>query len=259
MILVGTAGFTYPDWRGVFYPRGVAQRKWLEYYAEQFRTVELNTTFHGLPRASTVHGWVARTPDTFTFAVKANRALTHDRVPATFAADAAAFGEAVQPLAEAGKLACVLAQFPNSFHATPENTEYLTRLRAGLGDLPAVVEFRHTSWATPETYGHLRALRLGYVCVDEPRLPGLMPPVVQRTGPVAYVRFHGRNAKHWKSAGWQRYDYDYTNNELAAWVKPLRALDAGGELTLAIFNNTPRGQAVGNAQVLRALLGAKAA
>ena len=86
-----------------------------------------------------------------------------------------------------------------------------------------------------------------------------MPPVVQRTGPVAYVRFHGRNAAQWKSAGWQRYDYDYNNNELAAWVKPLRALDAGGDLTLAIFNNTPRGQAVGDAEALRKMLGAEAA
>ncbi len=202
---------------------------------------------------------MARTPDNFTFAVKVHRSLTHDRVAETFAADASAFVAMVQPLAEAGKLACVLAQFPNSFNATPENADYLTRLRAGLEDLPAVVEFRHAGWATPATIAQLRALRLGYVCVDEPRLPGLMPPLVQRTGPVAYVRFHGRNAAHWKSAGWQRYDYDYTNNELAAWVKPLRALEVGGERTLAIFNNTPRGQALGNAQALRGLLGGEAA
>src|SRR5690242_6634372 len=201
MIYVGTAGFTYPDWRGVFYPRGVAQRVWLEYYAERFGVVELNTTFHGIAKLAVVNGWVERTPENFTFAVKVNRALTHDRAEGNFAADAAAFVAAVTPLAEAGKLAALVAQFPPSFRATPANAAYLRQLREGLGDLPAVVEFRHTSWATDATFEQLRQLQLGYVCVDEPRLPGLMPPAVQRTGPVAYVRFHGRNAEHWRAAG----------------------------------------------------------
>jgi uncharacterized protein YecE (DUF72 family) len=255
MILIGTAGFTYPDWRTVFYPKGVAQRVWLEYYAERFSTVELNTTFHGLPRPSTVAGWVARTPEHFTFSVKANRALTHDRVEGNFAADAAAFVAAVQPLAEAGKLACVMAQFPVSFRHTAANAAYLRQLRDGLGDLPAVVEFRHSSWATDATLEHLRTLRFGFVCVDEPHLPGLMPPLVARTGPVGYVRFHGRNAAQCRKAGWQRYDYNYSTNELAAWAPKLRALDDGAERTLVFFNNTPKGQALGDAVALRNMLG----
>ncbi len=255
MIDVGTAGFTYPDWRGTFYPKGVAQRVWLEYYAERFSTVELNTTFHGLPAASTITGWVARTPPHFTFAVKVHRSLTHDRFTGDFDRDAAAFAAMVQPLAEAGKLTCVLAQFPVTFRAAPANAAYLTQLREGLGDLPTVIEFRHASWASEATYAHLRALGLGFVCVDEPRLPGLMPPVVVRTGPVAYVRFHGRNAAHWRTAGWQRYDYDYSDEELADWVAPLRQLDAEAEHTVAIFNNTPKGQGLGDAVALRTMLG----
>jgi uncharacterized protein YecE (DUF72 family) len=255
MIYVGTAGFTYPDWRTTFYPRGVPQRLWLEYYAERFSTLELNTTFHGVPKPSTVTGWVERTPPHFQFSVKAHRGLTHDRVASTFVDEAAAFSAMLQPLIEAGKLACVLAQFPTSFRATALNTEYLLRLRAGLGDLPLVVEFRHASWATPTTFSQLRALRLGFVCVDEPHLPGLMPAVTERTGPVAYVRFHGRNTLNWRKAGWQRYDYDYSDEELEGWVEPLRALDADADRTMAIFNNTPRGQALGDAHALRLMLG----
>jgi uncharacterized protein YecE (DUF72 family) len=162
----------------------------------------------------------------------------------------------VRPLAQAGKLACVLAQFPQSFRPTPENTTYLSVVREGLGDLPGVVEFRHAAWATEEVFAQLRALGLGYAVVDEPRLPGLMPPTAVATGPVSYVRFHGRNGAQWHrhTEAWQRYDYDYGDDELREWTAPIRALEAETTDTVVIFNNTPRAQAVANARGLTAML-----
>jgi len=248
MILIGTAGFSYRDWRGPFYPAGLPERDWLAFYAREFPTVELNVTFYRLPAARTLDAWIERTPAGFQFSVKAYRGLTHERQ----APDFAAFAAATRPLAQAGKLACVLAQFPQSFRRTPANEAYLARLRQGLGDLPVVVEFRHAEWADEAVFERLRALQLGFACVDEPALKGLMPPMAVATSPIAYVRFHGRNAQHWHhhDEAWQRYDYRYSAAELNDWLPRLRQLDAQAKQTLVYFNNTPRGQGIEDARAL---------
>ncbi|MEP7356801.1 MAG: DUF72 domain-containing protein [Anaerolineales bacterium] len=251
MIRIGTSGFSYRDWLGVFYPAGLKERDWLPFYAKHFSTVELNVTFYRLPARRTLDAWIERTPAGFQFAVKAFRGLTHERT----APDYEAFAGMVAALAEAGKLACVLAQFPPSFRPVPANLEYLERLRQGLATLPLVVEFRSTGWAEPERLAWLRAAGLSIVSVDEPELPGLPPSGALVTGPLAYVRFHGRNAAHWRSAGWQRYDYLYTAAELEQWVPRLRALEAEARDVLVYFNNTPKGQAIENVRLLDELLG----
>jgi uncharacterized protein YecE (DUF72 family) len=252
VIHLGSSGFSYKDWVGPFYPKGLAQREWLAFYARAFDTLEVNMTFYRPPVEKTLAGWAERTPDGFLFSVKAFRGLTHERA----APDFAGFVLGLRPLVEAGKLACVLAQFPQSFHPTPANQQYLARLREGLGELPAVVEFRDAAWATAETYAQLRALRLGFVCVDEPRLKGLLPPLAVATAPVAYVRFHGRNARQWyqHEHAWQRYYYDYTREELAEWVPRLRALDEAAAQTLVYFNNAWQGLGLANARTLKDLL-----
>jgi uncharacterized protein YecE (DUF72 family) len=230
----------------------LAERDHLGFYAREFSTVELNVTYYRVPDVRTVQGWAAKTPDAFLFAVKAFGGLTHERD----APDFAGFAACLAPLTAAGKLGCVLAQFPNSFHPLPANRDYLKRLREGLGDLPLVVEFRHAAWVTAETFSLLKALGIGYCSVDEPRLRGLMPPVAVATGTVAYVRFHGRNAARWyqHDEAWERYNYTYPVEELAEWVPRLRQLDAEAPLTLAYFNNHYCGQAVKGARDLGQLL-----
>lgn len=252
MIQIGTSGFSYADWIGPVYPAGLPAREQLGFYAREFNTVEINTTYYRVPDARLVRGWAEKTPAGFTFSVKAHQALTHEREQPDFAP----FAAAVQPLAEAGKLACILAQFPYSFHPTAGNRDYLRRVRDGLGDLPAVIEFRHTGWVNEGTFELLRALGLGYCCVDEPRLQGLLPPVAAATGPVAYVRFHGRNAAKWyqHEQAWERYNYTYAPAELQEWLPKLRQLDAAAELTLVYFNNHYAGQAVRGARDLGQLL-----
>ncbi len=252
MIKIGTSGFSYPDWIGPVYPPGMPERDHLGFYAQEFSTVEINMTYYRVPDARMVQGWIHRTPDGFLFSVKAFQGLTHEREEPDFAR----FVAAVRPLAEAGRLACVLAQFPYSFHPIPPNRDYLKRLADGFGDLPAVVEFRHAGWVTQATFDLLRSLKLGFCSVDEPRLKGLMPPVAAATGPVAYVRFHGRNAAKWYNheQAWERYNYTYAADELREWVPKLRQLDAAAELTLVYFNNHYVGQAVRGARDLGQLL-----
>ncbi len=252
MIKIGTSGFSYPDWIGTVYPPGLSERQHLAFYAQEFSTVEINMTYYRVPDVATVQGWIRKTPEGFLFSVKAHQDLTHGRE----APDFAAFVAAVQPLAEAGRLACVLAQFPYSFHPTPANRNYLKRLRDGLDGLPAVVEFRHAGWVNQATYDLLAGLGLGFCCVDEPQLRGLMPPVAIATGPIAYVRFHGRNSAKWYNhqEAWERYNYTYSTAELSEWVPRLRQLDAKAELTLVYFNNHYAGQAVRGARDLGQLL-----
>ena len=252
MLRIGTSGFSYDDWVGPVYPEGLPAREHLQYYASLFPTVELNVTYYRIPAASTVSGWVRKTPDDFLFAVKAYGELTHQRESHDFAG----FVAAIEPLIEAHKLGCVLAQFPYSFHPTPENKEYLRRLRAGFGDLPLVVEFRNSRWVDDETFTLLRAENLGYCCVDEPRLKGLMPPIAVATSSVAYVRFHGRNYAKWYAheEAWERYNYSYPESELREWVPKVRELEADAPLTLVYFNNHFQGQATKGARDLSQLL-----
>jgi uncharacterized protein YecE (DUF72 family) len=251
MIRIGTAGFSYRDWLGVFYPAGLKERERLPFYARHFSTVELNVTFYRLPAKRTLETWIERTPDGFQFAVKAFRGLTHERS----APDFAAFTGMLAPMAAAGKLGVVLAQFPPLFKPTPANQAYLERLRDGLADIPLAIEFRTAGWFEPAALDWLRAAGLSAVSLDEPDLPGLPPTGAVQTGPVAYVRFHGRNAAHWRSAGWQRYDYLYSDAELAEWVPQIKALEAETAQVLVYFNNTPKGQGLENARRLGEMLG----
>jgi uncharacterized protein YecE (DUF72 family) len=129
-------------------------------------------------------------------------------------------------------------------------------VREGLADLPVVVEFRSREWIDERTFEELRALKLGFCCVDQPRFESLVPPVAVATGPVAYVRFHGRNYKKWwrHDEAWERYDYSYSDDELMEWVPKIRQLETEAPVTLVYMNNHWQGQAVGTARQLRTLM-----
>ncbi len=256
MILVGTSGYSYPEWRGRFYPDRLPQERMLAFYAEAFPAVELNSTYYRIPTARMLEAMVRRAAGRLTFAVKAPRELTHDRAQAAEALPQ--FRQALDPMREAGALGCVLLQFPFSFQPGPEAAAHVLRLRDGLDDLPAVVEFRHRRWVSEDTFGWLRDHRLGFCCVDEPQLPGLPPPAAVATGPVGYVRFHGRNAARWwhHAQAWERYDYLYTEEELGPWLGRIRALESQSTTTFVFFNNPAGGQAAVNARMFQRMLAA---
>jgi uncharacterized protein YecE (DUF72 family) len=252
--IIGTSGFSYKDWVGPVYPDGLPKAQWLSFYAQEFLTCELNFSYYRIPDPKTLDRMAAKVPAGFLFTLKAYRGITHERKDPD--PQVAAFVAALQPLVDAGKFACVLLQFPHSFHASDANRAYLARVRDGMGDVPAVVEFRSREWIDGRTYEDLRRLGLGFCCVDQPQFKSLVPPVAVATGPVAYVRFHGRNYQKWwqHDEAWERYDYSYDDGELAEWVPRIRELDAEAPLTLVYMNNHWRGQAFDNARQLRLLL-----
>ncbi len=253
-ILLGTSGFSYKDWVGPVYPPDLPKADWLRFYAAEFPTCELNFSYYRIPNPRTLERMADKVPQGFLFALKAYKGITHEREePDPLIRQ---FTNSLAPLRERAKFACVLAQFPHSFHANEENRAYLRRLRDGFGDLPLVVEFRGTDWITERTFDMLRELGLGFCCVDQPRLKGLVPPLAIATGPIAYVRFHGRNAAKWwqHDEAWERYNYSYTDEELAEWVPKIHQLDEAASLTLVYMNNHWQGQAVGTARQLQRLL-----
>lgn len=253
--LIGTSGFSYKDWVGPVYPPGLPKEDWLSFYAREFDVTEVNATYYRILPAATFQRMMAKTPPGFQFVVKANKGMTHEREDneAVFAQ----FREALQPLVDEARLGCVLAQFPFSFHATTENRDYLKGLREHLDDVPTVVEFRNAEWLDEDTYALLRELGLGFCCVDEPRMKGLIPPVAVATSPIAYVRFHGRNYRKWwaHEHAWERYDYTYKEAELAEWVPKIQELSQQAEQVYLFANNHWQGQAVDTARQLKMLLG----
>jgi len=251
MIAVGTSGYKYADWKGTFYPEDLPRGSELEYYAGRFNTVELNFTYYRLPSHRTIEAMLKKTPPGFTFWVKANEATTHQRDRSV----APAFNEALGPAREAGRLAGILCQFPYSFHNTERNRAYLAALREDFPRDPLVVEFRNAQWATDPVFAFLRANGLGFCCVDEPAIRGLMPRLAVATAPVAYVRFHSRDASRWyEGGGKERYNYRYSREELKEWLPKVQNLAAEADDVYVFFNNCHAGHAAVNAEEFKKLL-----
>ncbi|HEX9987712.1 MAG TPA: DUF72 domain-containing protein [Chloroflexia bacterium] len=261
MIHIGTSGYSYDDWKGPYYPENIKSNEMLDFYAREFKATEINYTYYRMPSARTLAAMAKKVPDDFVFTVKASKELTHERdeedegggaTPENFRA----FRQALQPLMDEGKFGAVLAQFPSSFKPTRENQDYLETFRERMGDLPVVVEFRNSTWVTDETMQLLRKNNLGYCCVDEPRMRGLIPPIAVATTPIAYVRFHGRNAKKWwhHDQAFERYSYEYKPEELEEWVPKIDKLENTAQQTFIFTNNHYRGAAINTARQLRDLL-----
>jgi uncharacterized protein YecE (DUF72 family) len=268
VILLGTSGYSYPDWYGVFYPQGLERAKQLDYYVRQFNTVEVNSTYYRIPPASTFAAMERKTPADFEFVVKAHGDMTHrlSRDPAVYEA----FQAALAPLRAARKLSGVLAQFPQAFHRSDDHERFLVEMQERLEGTPLFVEFRHSSWMHEDVFEFLERASLGYVSVDEPALPGLLPPVARATGPLGYVRFHGRNKASWyageeggkgaparpaRDRQLLRYDYLYSEAELKEWADKIRELNQKTQKTFVFFNNCHAGQAATGAKLMRTLLG----
>jgi uncharacterized protein YecE (DUF72 family) len=254
-VYVGTAGFSYADWKGNFYPSDISGRSMLEEYARNFPVVEINSTYYAIPPPDRMNAMANRTPVDFQFNVKANRGMTHETGgdPVVFEE----FKRAVRPLADHGKLGCVLFQFPWGFKNNRENREYLERLKERMDGLDCVVEFRNSGWESEEVFRLLCDLDFGYCCVDEPRLKGLPSDRVEVTSATGYVRFHGRNSETWwgkDREAWERYDYLYGKKELGEWLPKIERIEENTDRTYVIFNNHYKGQAPANARMFEVML-----
>ncbi|MCP4674270.1 MAG: DUF72 domain-containing protein [Deltaproteobacteria bacterium] len=253
MICIGTSGFDYADWRGFFYPKKLLRKTWLSYYSKRFHALELNFSYYRMPNQGQLASMVDRTDGKVEFAVKAHRSMTHERTASDI--EYSAFIDAIGELRDAERLGAVLAQFPYSFRQSEENRVYLKRLADRLGP-PLVVELRRSDWATDPIRDWLEQLGVGYCCVDEPRIKGLMPPEAVATANPAYVRFHGRNADKWykHDRPEERYDYRYQPSELKEWSLKIRNLENKANKVLVFFNNHFQAKAVEAAEIMERLL-----
>jgi uncharacterized protein YecE (DUF72 family) len=235
---VGCSGWSYAHWRGVVYPEGLPQRRWLEHYVTLFDTVEINATFYRLPRRATVASWAEETPSEFLFAVKASRYLTHVRRLRDPGAGIERFYACMEPLSASKKLGPVLWQLPETFHRDDD------RLANALDELPPgrhCFEFRHASWFTPDVYALLREHGAALVIGDHPARPF---QAHELTADWAYVRFHhGRRGRRG----------NYSERELDAWARRLRSWRREADV-YAYFNNDWEGFAVRNGRRLARLL-----
>ncbi|MCZ7663930.1 MAG: DUF72 domain-containing protein [Thermoleophilia bacterium] len=291
-IRAGTCSWTDRTMVEAWYPprvKSAADR--LRYYAQRFDTVEVDSTFYGLPSERNAALWAERTPPGFVFHIKAfamltrhggaagppasspavdvrsaSRPLRAHRPPPAELRDTvfAWFSSALAPLRDQGKLGLILLQFPPYFVASEPNRAYIAQAVRLLAPDPTAVEFRHASWVKPQelprTLDLLTELGTAYVGVDEPRLQsaGVLPPITAATSTTGYVRFHGRNAATWKArvdSAAERFKYLYTDEELAEWLEPLHRLSEETHVTYAMFNNCYADYAPRNAQQLSALLG----
>ncbi len=276
-VLVGTSGWSYPTgagtWNGVFYParrpRGFDE---LAYYAERFDLVEVNSTFYRMPEPAFSAAWVRRTPEGFRFAVKLYQKFTHPDMYLARAGvrdwdlsrdDFDLFRAGIGPLADAGKLAAILVQFPPSFHDTAEGRGYLDWLLGGLAAYPTAVELRHRSWSDADrgTRALLGRHRAAWTLIDEPKFRSSVrqrvdaAPIVE--SPLAYVRLHGRNAAAWwdHAEAEDRYNYLYEPAELAPFARAARAAAERDRKVLLLLNNHFSAKAVANAAILKRDLG----
>ncbi|MFQ5847949.1 MAG: DUF72 domain-containing protein [Candidatus Methylomirabilales bacterium] len=234
---VGTSGWSYPHWRGVFYPKTLPGEAWLDHYATVFETVEINNTFYHLPEATTFRQWYREPPKGFVFAVKGSRYITHMKKLHEPRAALRRFLRRVAILKE--KLGPVLFQLPPRFRRNAE------RLAAFADCLPPrhryAFEFRDATWFAPEVYAVLERRRLAF-CVFS--LKDLSCPAVI-TAPFVYLRLHGPGA---------RYGGKYSEGELKAWAGRIREWLGDGLDVYSYFNNDERGYAVANARRLRELV-----
>jgi uncharacterized protein YecE (DUF72 family) len=297
-VRIGTCSWADEALSKHWYPKGTPAGERLAYYAQHFDTVEVDSTYYRLPAEPMVQRWAERTPDDFVMHVKAFGLMTRhpvklDALPPDLRDDAPTddrgrverpsrefraevfrrFLEALEPLRSAGKLGGILFQFPSYVVYKDRSLDYLQWAREQIGDDEMLVEFRHISWLDDEhrdeTLRFLEDIGATNVIVDAPRIEGaknLVPTVLALTSRMAYVRFHGRNADTWNKRGGsasERFDYLYSEEELAEWVGPLRELSEQAEQAYAFFNNnatSPDGQggrmaqAAANAKALQRLL-----
>lgn len=267
-ILIGPAGWSYADWKGIVYPThrppGFHEA---EYLAGFFSTIEIDSSFYRPPRPQVSRVWARKLGGRrgFRFTAKLYRGFTHEGV--WDRDDVRAFREGFEPLAEAGLLGCVLMQFPWSFRLTKENLRAVERLARTFGGYPLAFEARHASWNSAAALDALEDWGVAFCNIDQPQMNQCLPPTTHVTSEIGYVRLHGRNYAEWfnfdaeprsdgRSATAARYDYLYGDDQIARWSERIAGIASRTKTTYVVTNNHFRGQAVVNAlQILARLTG----
>ena len=289
-VRVGTSGWSYPSgkgtWNGLFHPKTRSKRAGtdrfdeLRFYAEHFNTVEVNTTFYGQPRAEVTRGWAERTPAGFDFSLKLYQKFTHpkmfreaalktapgsegallDLLARVTQSDIDEFRSGIDPLASAGKVGALLAQFPPSFKDSPQARDYLAQLLHAFAEYPMAVELRHRSWSDSigDTVSLLNTFGAAWVQIDEPKFRfSIRQNYLPNVTSFYYMRLHGRNAAQWwnHDKSEDRYNYLYSADELKEFSE---TADASKRLVKKLYlytNNHFSAKSVANAAMIKRQLG----
>ncbi len=273
-VRIGTAGWSYKDWEGIFYPSGMQRRKRhpLEYLARFFDTTEINTSFYGPVKPELAKLWCRKIESVnknFLFTAKLYRAFTHSPMSVMEPTSAASIRptdedeirtrEGLDAIANEGRLGALLIQFPVSFKNTSLNREYLERLLRQFIEYPRVVEVRHSSWNDAETLASFTQKNVGFCNIDQPVLGRSLAPTEHVTGTIGYVRLHGRNYEQWFDSDNRndRYNYLYKESELAGWKERIESVAERAQATYVITNNHFESKAGVNALELKAMISGK--
>jgi len=260
---VGTSGFQFADWKGPVYPSDARPQDMLSFYEKTlgFNTVEVNYTYYSLPSQKTMEGMLKKTSPSFEFVVRSHKDMTHDiwtdKNRAALKNTSEVFSKfmfGIQPLVQEKRLGCVLLQFPYFFYQNPANIDYSMAGREHLKDVPLVVEFRNKQWLNEKTFEFLKNNELGFCVVDEPPLKNLMPAVFETTSSTGYFRLHGRNKKWFGATKEERYNYNYTREELTSFIPQIKQIEKNVQKLYIFFNNCYSGHAANNARMIKDLL-----
>jgi len=255
-LYIGTSGYSYEDWKNNFYPRDLASKEYLYYYSRLFNSVELNFTYYRFPNPYTFFSICEKVKENkkFIFSVKANSKFTHERIYDTD--DSKKFIYALKPLENADRLGSILFQFPYSFRFSEGNLDYIKKIGNDFEELDISIEFRNNSWINDLVMDSLRNLNIGFVNVDEPDLKGLILPSSICTTDTGYIRFHGRNSSSWwqNEKAYQRYDYMYSQEELADWIPKAEEIANNTKKIFVYFNNHYKAKAAKSALLFLDLL-----
>jgi uncharacterized protein YecE (DUF72 family) len=272
-VLIGTSGFGYTEWKGLFYPETLKRNDYIDYYAHEFNCVELDFSYYNMPSPKTLGTMIERSDGRLKFAIKAVGKITHEIDPNNWRSVVTVYRQSIYPLIEMKCLTSVLLQFPYSFGYTESNRRYLAALIDAFEDTPLTVEFCHTDWQKPRVYAEFERRKISYCLCDMPILTNL-PTCLRElnafktfdvtdsrlihyiSGDRAYVRFHGRNAEKWYSDdSRERYNYLYSDEELEYFVPLLKSIIANTKQVQIFFNNHAKSNSVVNARKMKLLLG----
>jgi uncharacterized protein YecE (DUF72 family) len=269
-LYVGTAGWSYNDWVGSFYPQNQNKNfDWLEYYSRFFNTVEVNASYYAYLSPKVVEGWLAKveSKDDFLFTIKLHQDFTHKKVFSEQQIKAVKYN--LDILTNANRLGGLLIQFPYSFDLNKANANHVKDLVDIFSEYEKFIEVRHKSWFIERFFNFVGSNKASLCTIDQPVIGEAVEfqPVV--AGDNLYLRFHGRNKKAWKDSignfgknqtyaqQSERYDYLYTPGELTEIEQKVKEVLDTVKKIYVILNNHPHGNAVANALELLHMLGEK--
>lgn len=234
---IGTSGWMYDHWKGVFYPEGIKKDDWLSFYMRHFHTVEINSTFYHLPTPEAFEGWREAAKKGFIFALKGSRFITHMMKLKEPEEPLRLFMERAEILGES--LGPILFQLPPRWRCNPQRLEEFVEYLPS--KLRFAFEFRDDSWFNENVYGILSKRDISF-CIYH--MPDFMSPV-EITAPFVYIRFHGADSL---------YGGRYSEDDLSRWADLIKLYLKGGLDVYVYFNNDAEGFAVINAKELREIV-----